>query len=103
MFNNREKEYNELMVQAEAIAGQIKSGQLLSAEAAESFSGKLGYILAATDFQSLWAAVGAALDVFIAKLYPGTTAPKWTKIAKSVVQVVAFVVATIKSYKNLKK
>lgn len=102
MLNNRKNKFEELLAESEALAEQIKSGTMLSAEQAQSWAGLNARILAAPDLSAFWAAIGAAFEAFIAKLYPGDAAPKWTKVGKLILQIGAFLVAAIKQFKNLK-
>ena len=103
MFNKREKEFNDLVNEAERIAQAAKAGAMLSVEQVNSFAGKLSAILYAPDLNAWIEAVRIALEALAAKLYGNGDRPKWTKIASAAVQIAAFVVTMIRSLKQLKK
>jgi len=102
MFNKKEKQFEELLDEAEKVATEIKAGNTLVL-AKNPFSLELGFIIAATTPEAWVAAVKAALEALAAKLFGSGDRPKWTKIAGSIVDIAAFVVAMIRSLKSLKK
>lgn len=99
MFNKREKQFNDLLDEAEDFA----SGKTEMVPSGNKLAPQLGAILAAPTPDAWVAAVKAALEVLAAKLFGNSDRPKWTKIAGAVVDIAAFVVAMIRSLKNMKK
>lgn len=104
MFNKKEKQFNELMDAAEELAEIGKNESKVGVWASHGqFPSQLGMILSATTPESWIAAVKAALETLASKLFGNSDRPKWTKIAASIVDIAAFVVAMIKSLKAMKK
>lgn len=114
MFNKREKEFNDLINEAERHEATIRNMDILQylrqyneAKSANNgynrFGEQLGMILAAPDMIQWVDAVRIALETLAAKLYGNGDRPKWTKIASAAVQIAAFVVTMIRSLKQSKK